>query len=81
VFVRSSSMPDRGASWRSTACLCICHYVVGSLCDDPVCATTSTPAAVPATVVSAPRAAGTVSSHRTPSTFVTPVGPTTRFVW
>lgn len=65
MFTRSSA--DRGASWQSTSCLCICHYT-GGACDDAVCASTSSPAAVPAVASIAPRAAATAASHRTPST-------------
>lgn len=67
MFPRSSARPDRGVSWRSTACLCICHYT-GGACDDPVCASTATPAAVPALPSTTPREATIASSHRTADT-------------
>jgi hypothetical protein len=74
------SRSDRGLDWRSTACLCICHYVAGP-CDDVVCSRSATASAVPPQLVTAPRAPLVAASHHTARTLPisTPLGVSQRF--
>lgn len=65
--------PGQPAS--STACLCMCHYMVAS-CDDAVCASTVSAAAAHQPLVA--RRPATVTAAA-PRTIRTPLGPTTRF--
>ncbi|HZL92306.1 MAG TPA: hypothetical protein VFB99_01640 [Vicinamibacterales bacterium] len=74
-----------GSSFRSTSCLCICHYVAGASCDDAVCASATGGGAAPQQLVARPVAPTLASSHRTTRTaqpsfpIATPLGPTTAF--